>query len=64
MTGQATHLYNGPIVNVHHGEQQPSSESADGTTAREARETTNQSLSYVLFLITTGSIFSVVRRFE
>ena len=60
----ALSLYNRNIYNVLQGEQRPSNEDPDGATARVTWDITNQNLFGVLFFATTGSAFSVVRRFE
>ena len=60
----ALSLYNRKIYNVLQGEQRPSNEDPDGATARVTRDIANQNLFGVLFFATTGSAFSVVRRFE
>ena len=60
----ALSLYNRKIYNVLQGEQRPSNEDPDGATARVTWDIANQNLFGVLFFATTGSAFSVVRRFE
>ena len=60
----ALSLYNTKIYNVLQGEQRPSNEDPDGATARVTWDIANQNLFGVLFFATTGSAFSVVRRFE
>ena len=60
----ALSLYDRKIYNVLQGEQRPSNEDPDGATAHVTWDIANQNLFGVLFFATTGSAFSVVRRFE
>ena len=60
----ALSLYNRATLNVLQGVQRPSSENIDGATDRATWDVANHNIFCVLFLTTSGSEFSVVRRFE
>ena len=57
-------LYSKPIFEIVQGSQWPSSLDNDQVTARESWDDTNHNLFSILFFMTSGPAFSVVRRFE
>ena len=57
-------VYNKTTFNVLQGQERPSEFDADQETTRATWDAANQYLYSMLFFTTTGSAFSVVRRFQ
>ena len=57
-------VYNKTTFNVLQGQERPSEFDADQETIRADWGAANQDLYSVLFFITAGSVFSVVRKFQ
>ena len=57
-------MYNQTTFNVLQGQERPSEFDADQETIRTTSDVANQDLYSVLFFITAGSVFSVIRRFQ